>query len=222
MNPRKFFRMIANRIFSVRFREINGFSEWNLSDFSSPAPHNVKMKVLRRWGGSNTWIETGTFLGHTSEALSEFSSHVYTIEPDFKLHDQARNSLKRVKNLTFIHGLSEEKLGELINNLTQDEKEDVSFWLDGHFSAGITYQGPIDTPIELELDLIAEKLSTLGNVTVFVDDVRCFNPQNPEYSTYPDLNFLVSWANKANLFWAIELDIFIATNRVPRPYLDKE
>jgi hypothetical protein len=214
--------MTANIIFSQKFREDNGVSGWSQRGFSSPAPHFVKMRVLKRWGGSNTWIETGTFLGHTSKALSEFAAHVYTIEPDPELYDQAKKSLKQFKNVTTIHGLSEEKLDTLIGNLSQEEMKDVSFWLDGHFSSGITFQGPIDTPIVLELGLIAERLTTLGNITVFVDDIRCFDPDNPEYSTYPDLNFLVNWANKSHLFWTIELDIFIATNRVPRPYLDKE
>lgn len=222
MNPGKFFTIITKSAFPPKFRENHALTEWALRDFSSPAPHHVKMRVLRRWGGSNTWIETGTFLGHTSHSLAEFSSRVYTIEPDLRLYDQAKQVYKLIENITFINGLSEECLGELISNLSLDEKADVSFWLDGHFSAGITFQGPTDTPIEVELDIIAKKIPILGSITIFVDDVRCFNPDNLEYKSYPDINFLVKWANKMNLFWTIELDIFIATNRANRTYLDAQ
>jgi hypothetical protein len=43
-----------------------------------------------------------------------------------------------------------------------------------------------------------------------VDDVRCFNPLNLEYGTYPSIDYLVDWARKNKLFWHIEHDIFIA------------
>lgn len=222
MNPGKFLTIITKSAFRSKLRENHALTEWALRDFSSPAPQDVKMRVLRRWGGSNTWIETGTFLGHTSRSLADFSSRVYTIEPDLALYDRAKKVYKLMENITFINGLSEECLGDLISSLSPDERADVSFWLDGHFSAGITYQGPIDTPIEVELDAIAEKIIMLGNITIFVDDVRCFNPTHTEYKSYPDLNFLVKWANKMNLFWTIEQDIFIATNRANRPYLDPQ
>ncbi len=198
---------------------IPGFADWKLRDYSLPLPPALKIKVLQRWGGSKTWIESGTFLGQTALALSNFSKHVYTIEPDLQLHKQAIERFGELKNISFVRGLSEEVLGEILRNLKVEEREDVSFWLDGHYSAGITYKGPIDTPIQIELDLIASELHAFKISTIFVDDVRCFNPENPEYATYPTINFLVDWARKLNLFWTIESDIFIATNRENRPYL---
>jgi hypothetical protein len=47
-----------------------------------------------------------------------------------------------------------------------------------------------------------------------IDDVRCFNPELIEYSSYPTLNTLVEWANQNGLSWKIEHDIFIAKSKL--------
>jgi hypothetical protein len=202
-----------------KYLEIPGFDEWVKRDFSSPLPPVIKLEVLKRWGGRRTWIETGTFLGQTTLALSEFASSVITIEPDTKLYNTAVKNYGHVENITFIHGLSEDKLPEILESVTTYDLSDVSFWLDGHYSAGVTFKGPVDTPIENELDAISTFSSKLGDITVFVDDVRCFNPENLEYATYPKIDHLTRWANQLGLFWTIEFDIFIATNRANRPYM---
>jgi len=202
------------------YLNIPGFDEWIKRNFSSPLPPVMKLEVLKRWGGRNTWIETGTFLGQTTLALSRFARRVITIEPDTKLYNAAVEKYRHVENITFVHGLSENKLNEIFTNLNLDELSDISFWLDGHYSAGVTFKGPVDTPIESELDAISAFSSKFKNMTVFVDDVRCFNPENLEYSTYPKIDYLTNWANRLGLFWTIEFDIFIATNRHTRPYLN--
>jgi hypothetical protein len=46
-----------------------------------------------------------------------------------------------------------------------------------------------------------------------VDDVRCFNPELKEYSTYPALKSLVDWAEANRLGWHIEHDIFVAKTK---------
>ena len=208
------------RLFDNNFR-IPEFTQWRESNFSSPVPKILKLEVLKRWGGLSVWIETGTFKGDTTLALSKFSSHVYTIEPDFSLYSQSSNRLKAIENVTVIHGLSEEILIGVLNRLVLEEVRDISFYLDGHFSGGITHKGPIDTPIREELSLIGQQLKYFQEVTVLIDDVRCFNPENPENSDYPSLKFLVDWSVNLDLYWTIEYDIFIATNRKNRPYLPR-
>lgn len=78
---------------------------------------------------------------------------------------------------------------------------------------GITHQGPTDCPVREELSSIEKNLSLYDEVTVLIDDVRCFNPSIPEYADYPDINFLVDWARKNALVWHIEHDIFIAKSK---------
>lgn len=95
----------------------------------------------------------------------------------------------------------------------------MCFWLDGHYSAGDTYSGERDTPILLELDAIGGALDRLGEVLVFVDDVRLFATQHHEIESetrdgYPKLSQLVNWADFNNLQWTIEHDIFIARRMI--------
>ena len=46
-----------------------------------------------------------------------------------------------------MQGTSEVQLPKILDRLDGA----VSFWLDGHFSAGVTFQGDQDTPIREEL-----------------------------------------------------------------------
>ncbi len=50
-------------------------------------------------------------------------------------------------------------------------------------------------------------------VTVLVDDVRCFDPSQTEYAQYPSRSTLVAWADRLDLWWIIEHDIFVALRR---------
>ena len=90
---------------------------------------------------------------------------------------------------------------------------DLCFWLDGHYSAGSTFQGDQDTPIMQELNVIEAELLRLGKVAVLVDDIRCFDPSQPDYDTYPELDVLIDWARKVGMKWHIEHDIFIAVSK---------
>ena len=191
----------------------SSFLGWTRTNFNSPAPQIVKWSVLSRWGGNGCWVETGTFLGDTTLFLSKLAKLVKSIEPSQKLAVDAVSRLKPFRNVEIICDLSENILDELVSKLISKGENDFSFWLDGHFSEGITFQGPVDTPIRTELNIIGKHFQNIEQLTVFIDDVRCFNPVRHEYRTYPDLNFLVDWATSNQLYWVIEHDIFIATNR---------
>jgi hypothetical protein len=45
------------------------------------------------------------------------------------------------------------------------------FWLDGHYSAGITARGSLETPVQRELEII---LASANDHVILVDDARCF------------------------------------------------
>lgn len=153
------------------------------------------------------WIETGTYIGDTTEVLSKFSKMVYSIEPSQELVDKAQIRFANTANVKILHGLSEKVLPPLLES-GELAGVDLNFWLDGHYSAGFTHQGPKDTPIVEELVAIEKNLPQFKKVAIFIDDIRCFLPG----SEYPELNFLVEWANKNKLVWHIEYDIFVAKN----------
>lgn len=194
------------------------YLDWSSREFSSPSPQRVKWRVLRRWGGVDQWIEAGTFLGETTAYLSSFANFVYSIEANPELAQSAANRFRNTPNIEILKGSSELELMKLLDKLPLNQSIDVTFWLDGHYSSGITFRGLVDTPILVELQNISKNIGKFERLTILVDDIRCFGSMDSNYSSYLDLSTLVEWADLHDLFWTIEHDIFIMTNRMVRPY----
>ncbi len=202
------------RIFSLW----RGYINWGERGYAAPSPHFIKQAVLLRNAFSNAqWVETGTFLGQTTKELSKHGSFVFSIEPEPTLYENAIRHFKTYPNVKILKGLSEEVFPSLLPCLSGK----INFWLDGHYSAGITHKGPQDTPIIDELAHISNNLHRFDKVCVMIDDIRCFNPELDDYSSYPSLNALVDWANQNSLSWHIEHDIFIAKSKPSQPQLYK-
>lgn len=181
--------------------------QWMKRGYAPPSPLFIKQRCLLRNGLPNaTWVETGTFLGQTTQMLAKHSMQVYSIEPESKLFVRAHKLFSKHGNVEILNGTSEDVFPMLLPRI----RGDVNFWLDGHYSSGITFKGSKDTPILDELDSIGRNLDRFGKVCVLVDDIRCFNPRLPEYTAYPSLDTLVAWATKHKLDWYIEHDIFVA------------
>ncbi len=125
-----------------------GFIGWGKSSYAAPSPHFIKQKVLLRNAISGaTWVETGTHLGQTTKELSKHGTFVYSIEPEPTLYSNAADYFKSYPNVEILKGVSEEVFPSLLPKLSGD----INFWLDGHYSTGITFKGPQDTPILEEL-----------------------------------------------------------------------
>jgi hypothetical protein len=183
------------------------FRSWRRRGWASPSPGKVKWQVLERYGiPSAIWVETGTYKGDTTAWLAPRFRHVYSIEPSQQLANKAKQRFQNIANVIIINEKSEIAFPILLPTLSGD----ISFYLDGHYSAGITFQGPIDTPILAELQSIELHLARWNRVAILVDDVRCFDPSNPEYSHYPSRSYLTQFAERNSLEWTIEHDIFCA------------
>jgi hypothetical protein len=201
--------LIRNSTAYKLLSEIRNLINWNNRKYAAPSPHFIKQACLIRNSIPNaTWVETGTYLGSTTRLLSKHASIVYSIEPEPTLFANAKRYFDNFNNVEILNGTSEDIFPTLLPKITGN----VNFWLDGHYSAGITFKGPKDTPIIDELKSISAHLSHFKKLTVLVDDIRCFNPHISEYSTYPSVDFLVDWARVNNLRWHIEHDIFVAKN----------
>jgi len=191
--------LLRQRLFAMR--------DWKKRRYAAPSPGFIKTQVLLRNGIADaTWIETGTYFGDTTDFLSRHARQVYSIEPAPALFERAVRRFRKVPNVRVLPGTSEEQLPQLLPTLSGD----VNFWLDGHYSAGVTYQGSVDTPIVAELAYIEGQMARYRNVVVLIDDVRCFDPTVPQFAHYPNLDFLVDWARRNRLQWHIEHDIFVA------------
>lgn len=187
--------------------EAAAVNAWAARGWCAPAPDFVKRQVLVRNGFTNgTWVETGTFMGATTEVLMRHAAQVVSIEPEPTLHARAKARFADQPHVHLVNGLSEVVFPKLLPLLGGA----VNFWLDGHFSAGETHQGPVDTPIRQELAEIAAHRARWPQLCVCVDDLRLFGSAAPEAADYPPLAWLVEWAEAQKLHWHIEHDIFVA------------
>jgi len=202
---KSFIKAILPKQLIKKFETYRIIKKWGKTNFLEHSPQMIKEFVFERYGIDNApWVETGTFLGKTTNFLRERYPHVYTIEPEIKLYNDA---LKRFigKNVTLYNDVSENVFPNLLKKLSGD----VNFWLDGHYSEGVTFKGDKDCPVEDELNLIEANLNNFNKITILIDDVRCFLPTNSDYPDYPSIDYLVDWARRFNMSWRIEHDIFI-------------
>ncbi len=182
---------------------------WWRRNFMSPAPHFLKMRILQSAKNVDVWIETGTYMGRTTDFLRQISSSVVSIEASQELAAKAEELFKHHSNVQIVSGLSENELERILDGLGAEIRR-IAFWLDGHFSGGPTHLGPIETPIQKELEIIGRRVQRFDEVTIFIDDFRCFVNQETDY---PSTESLSSWAKNHNLSWSVEHDIFIARTR---------
>ena len=187
------------------------FNAWWRREFSSPAPHFIKMRILGSIFSPNFWVETGTHYGDTTKFLAEKfpGSEIISIEPSPEIFDAASRRLLPYQNVEIICGTSESVLETILDRLSIQPAPSVAFWLDGHYSGGATFLGAIETPIKFELELIAKYLKCFSQVHIFIDDFRLFVSQ---VENYPPTEFLSDWAKSNGLSWSVEHDIFIIHN----------
>jgi len=202
---KKFFKKLLPQNFIEFFQTKKGLTDWKKRNFLENSPQIVKQKVFIKYGIKNAiWVETGTYLGTTTKYLSDLFPHVYSIEPELNLYTLACKRFEG-KNVTLFNDVSEKILPTLLPKL----RGNVNFWLDGHYSAGVTFKGEKDCPIKEELQAIEQNFFNFDKLTILIDDVRCFLPHNNSYTDYPSIDYLVDWARRMNLQWRIEHDIFI-------------
>ena len=130
------------------------------------------------------FVETGTYLGKTITNMEPHFKKLYTIEIKEDLYNRSKSRyLNYVKmfrykksKIDFLLGDSGEMIGKLCPNL----KYNVVFFLDSHWSAGITGRGEKDCPLYEELTSIIEKFCK--KCIIIIDDVRLFGkgPNNGE------------------------------------------
>lgn len=146
-------------------------------------PQNKKEKIIKKYFKNfdcKIFVETGTYLGDTTFAMKDIAEKIYTIELSDELYKNAVLRFQDYKNITCLHGDSAVVLIEVLKQIN----EKTLFWLDGHYSSGITARGVKDTPILEELEIIynAKKL----NHILLIDDARCFDGK----SDYPSIEEL--------------------------------
>lgn len=162
---------LARRIFA-RLRQALGL-------VSGPVDHASKQALILELSahyGTRTLVETGTYLGDMVAAMIGRFDKIISIELGEDLYQRAVQRFAGEDSVVLIHGDSGVKIADAITMVDGP----ALFWLDGHFSGGITATTNLDTPIMQEL----EAVFALGNVghVVIIDDARLFG-RDPDYPT---------------------------------------
>jgi len=171
------------------------------SGCSGAAPHPIKMMIVRSYltkYSLQLFVETGTYLGDMLDYVSKSGANCTSIELSQDLYEAAGRRFGRHKNITLIQGDSGKKLPKLIAEI----KEPTLFWLDGHYSSGITASAAADTPVSVELNVILSH--PVKQHVILIDDVRCFCGENG----YPHLEELLL-AVRADGYYRAEVSVDI-------------
>ena len=129
---------------------------------------------------ATTLVERGTYLGDTPWFFRKKLTHIYSIEVQPQLASLVTKRFRQWPNVTIVHGDS----GSALDNILPALKDSTVFWLDGHFSDGITGKGKKACPLLDELDAIFRLC--ICNYTILIDDFRLLG-NDPAYPTVPDL-----------------------------------
>ena len=186
-----------------KIRLFLALAKWRRQKYQPPVPYEVKLKTLEAFNlPEATWVETGTFHGATTLFLSKMAKQVYTIEASEELYDKAQEKLKDCPKIVSIFGRSQEKIPEIIPNISGN----VNFWLDAHYCGPKTYAQDDCCPLELELKFVLKELPRLNRVNIMIDDIRDFSAKRIDY---PDKTEVIRLARSHITDWEIINDILI-------------
>ena len=183
---KNFFKRIIPQVAWSKFKElysIKAINKWKNSGCPLPPPHIVKQKTIWEYQKKynyTTFVETGTFIGTMVEAQKTRFKKIISIELGDDLYIKAKKRFEKDKHIMIVHGDSSKILPKILKEL----REPIIFWLDGHYSGGITVKGDKECPIFDELDAIFE--SKQSNHIILIDDARCFVGEG-DYPTIEEL-----------------------------------
>lgn len=169
------------------FRKLSGwYFSGNRDLLPPPAP--VKRWVLRRLArehGLRVFVETGTYQGGTIASLQSHFDKIHSIELNNEFYQLAKQKFAQNEKVRIYSGDSGRILSEILAGL----HEPALFWLDAHYSGGLTARGEQDTPIREELRAILSH-PVAGHV-IAIDDASDFGTGD-----YPTIKEITDEATK--------------------------
>jgi hypothetical protein len=153
-----------------------------------PPPQVVKRRIVSSYASEfrpTTFIETGTYLGDMDYAVKGMFQAIFSIELSEDLWRRAANRFRANSHIQILQGDSGQLLPQVLSSISNN----CLFWLDGHYSGGITAKGNSETPVVKELEAIFVHKAQ-GHV-ILIDDARCFNGTH-DYPTLDRLQELVA------------------------------
>ena len=181
-------------------------AKWERAGKPVPPPHCVKGQIVKYYARQFNLlvlVETGTFRGDMIRATQNNFNKIYSIEIGDSLYQRAKKMFAKATHIELIHGDSGKELRAVMKNINSP----ALFWLDGHYSGGVTSRGEKDTPIYEELTHILDS-PEMAHV-ILIDDARVFG-SNPAYPSIAELTQFI-YDKKADIEIVVRDDIIRVT-----------
>lgn len=194
---------IEKKIYHLHFRHLHRV--WERQESRTSPSHFLKQQFLRRCamdGDCKILVETGTYMGDMVFALQDDFKQIFSIELSPYYFNKAKERFGKFQNIEIIQGDSGVLLKQIVPRL--DDK--ALFWLDGHYSGGLTAKGEKECPIYEELRNI---FTSPINHTIVIDDARLFVGQQ-DYPTIEELEKFVQTLKPTSKF-SFENDAIVIT-----------
>jgi hypothetical protein len=172
---------------------------WKLKGCPIPPPPAIKQMINKYYAKKydlHTFIETGTYMGEMIDAVMNKFSRIISIEYDTALAERAKKRYSLYNHIAIYHGDS----GKILREIMPAINEPCLFWLDAHYSGGVTAQAGSETPIIEEIRTILEH--SCSDHVVLIDDAREFT-SNKNYPALEELKQIVKQSQKK---WQMVVD----------------
>ena len=167
------------------------YVSWQLKGYGIPYQSSAftKQSYIRHYqekSGYGILIETGTFKGDMIAAQIDNFKMLYSIELAPYYYEEAKRRFSQKDNVKLYLGDSSQILPEILKSVHQS----CIFWLDGHYSGGLTARGGKECPVMLEIQSIlnTEKIPHI----ILIDDARKFKGSHD----YPPIKDIKLWMDK--------------------------
>lgn len=182
----------------MRIRARKQQKAWETGGRFGP-PHIIKQRMLldhaQRFN-TDILVETGTFLGEMISAMKDHFKEIYSIELNEELAEGAKAAFRKYPHIHLVAGDSATALEGVLRGI----KGRCLFWLDGHYSGGITALGDARCPVRAEIEAILRHPNK--DHVLLIDDAICFDG-NHGYPTLFELHDIV-----VSRFPGYEMQIF--------------
>jgi len=159
--------------------------QWMRTGCKGAAPYPIKLLIIKSYLDRyrlGTFIETGTHVGDTLAYFAGKAEECLSIELSDAFYEAACRDFRNAGNVKLVHGDSGRELPAIVAKLAKP----ALFWLDGHYSGGITAcADDVHSPIAAELSAILEH--PIKRHVILIDDARCFDGSHG----YPHLDVLL-------------------------------
>ena len=175
---------------------------WEETGRAVPPPHIIKQRIVSAYASvfaPRILIESGTCFGDMVYAMRDRFERIVSVELNDHLCKQAKRRFRSYPHIEILQGDSGEVLPRILSTVSQP----CLFWLDGHYSEGVTSKGDTETPVMKELRAILGH--AVKDHVILIDDARNFDGTH-DYPTPQQLRSLVS-ANRTDYDFLVMHDV---------------